>query len=177
YHNYVPVADIEESVVLINVSTPAPQEVAPQVDEQRKDLLIPSRVAAMKGIRGHPVGPLDQNSNSVHLEEKLSGLLDARRFGPNQLDLADSHGVPPRGENLIAIEQLGCYMVKAGNAIASRPPKPGVLNLDLKASRRELHLMDPGKRRITAAGKAARGLSRVHMRRSAWLGPCPGGRL
>ena len=54
-HDPIPVADIEERVVFVNISAPTPQEVASQVDEKREYFLVPRGVAAVECIGRHPV--------------------------------------------------------------------------------------------------------------------------
>ena len=104
HHDSVAVADVEERVVLVNVPSPASQEVAFQVDEQRHDLLVAPGIAAVKCVGRHPVGTLHQNRHAVHLEHELAGLFHGGYFRANQLDLADSNGVLARSHHRITLK-------------------------------------------------------------------------
>ena len=139
------VTDLEERIIFVDIASPASQEVAPQVDEERQDLLVAPCVAAMEGVRRHPVGAFHEDWDSVNLEQELARFFDARGFGANQFDLAHAHRVLARGQCFPSLKKLRRHLVKIGIAIAVGPPQPGVRDFHLEASGGKLHLMHIGE--------------------------------
>ena len=134
YHYAVLVAEVEETVVLIDVAAPAADDVAVHLHHQPDGGVVVVPVAAVQGIHGHPVGPTGEHRNPVHDEAELPGLVRKVDVVEFERDLANAYAADVAVVHFpgILVPQLHADVVQGGLAIAARPPEIHVLQMDVE---------------------------------------------
>ena len=134
-HDAVPVAQVEERVILVNVAAPAAEHVAVQVADHRKD---GREMAGVAGVEARPAAPswsrLHEDRRIVDQEEELAGTFGCGDIGAAEAGGSDADARGLRSEDSAGgIEKLNGRIIERLRSVAAGEPEIDVLEA---ASRR-----------------------------------------
>ena len=117
----VPVAQVEELVILVDVAAPAAHDVAARVLKQRKRRGHALGVPAVHRVHGHPVATHQHHRRVV--DDDLELALVARLHDLIDDDRAQADGLLEAVHDLALVQQLQLHAVQVLFAVIARPPQ------------------------------------------------------
>ena len=138
-HDAVGIAEVEEGVILVDVTAPAADDIAPRLVQHLQRLGEPFGVAGMEGVQGDPVGTHGEHGLAVDDKAELTVIAgeggavqlhgtDTRLHGPlvhndTATTQGDGHVVEPRPARVLGVPQVG--PVDGDEDIAAGVPEVG----------------------------------------------------
>ena len=130
-HYTLTVAAVIERRVLVDISSPAADHVAVEVDNHVESTVHPSGVTAVEAVQRHPVGSAYEYPFSVDEETEFS-LAILYHLAPVQPDSPKSHLAGVRSQDgAVLVDNAHGTVVKRRIAIALRPPQFCLVQLEL----------------------------------------------
>ena len=120
----VPVAQIKERMILVDVAAPASQHVAVQILGDREGTLKMLGVTAMESVHRSPVAAVSIDFLAVHNEAETTRRGLGGRGSHVKSDCSDTYAFPVRVHlPAILVKDPECGVVQGGIPVAPRPPE------------------------------------------------------